>query len=99
MNKRLYFIGLVLIGLSLAYGLYYYDQLPEQMAVHLSFDNTPDRFQGKLSTIWGLPLFFAALQTLVFFSAQRSAECSLTWGRRFPSGVGSCCLLASCLSP
>lgn len=74
MNKRLYFIGLVLIGLSLAYGLYYYDQLPEQMAVHVSFDNTPDRFQGKLSTVWGLPLFFAALQTLVFFSAQRSTE-------------------------
>lgn len=74
MNKRLYFIGLVLIGLSLAYGLYYYDQLPEQMAVHFSFDNTPDRFQGKLSTVWGLPLFFAALQTLVFFSAQRSDE-------------------------
>lgn len=73
MNKRLYFIGLVLIGLSLAYGLYYYDQLPEQMAVHFSFDNTPDRFQGKLSTVWGLPLFFAALQTLVF-SAQRSDE-------------------------
>ncbi|MFM9413445.1 SdpI family protein [Peptococcus simiae] len=74
MNKRLYILGLLLIGLSLAYGLYYYDQLPDPMAVHLSFDNTPDRWQGKLSTIWGLPVFFAAIETLMFFSARQSPQ-------------------------
>lgn len=68
MNKRLYFIGLVLIGLSLAYGLYYYDQLPEQMAVHFLLTTRRTVFRENYQRYGGCRYFLQPSRPWSFFS-------------------------------
>lgn len=46
----------ILLGAAL------YDTLPEQMAIHFTFQNQPDNFASKGVTVFGLPCMMALLQ-------------------------------------
>lgn len=48
--------------LPILLGLYYYPQLPEQVAIHFNLHNQADGYAAKPLAVFGLPIFMAALQ-------------------------------------
>ena len=46
-------------------GVYYYNVLPEQIAVHFNFNGEPDKFVSKTHAIIELPIFFTVVQIII----------------------------------
>lgn len=44
-------------------GLYFYEELPETMAVHFNFENQADNFASKNFALFGIPIIMVLLQT------------------------------------
>ena len=44
-------------------GLYFYEELPDSMAIHFNINNEPDNWASKNFAIFVLPILMAALQT------------------------------------
>lgn len=47
-------------------GLYYYDKLPEKMALHFSLDGKADSYMNKFSGIFISPIFLAIVEIVIF---------------------------------
>lgn len=60
-DKRMLISGVILCLLPILVGYYYYDLLPNQIAVHFGANGQPDSFVGKNWGIIGMPLFMAML--------------------------------------
>jgi len=43
-------------------GLYFYEELPEVMAIHFNINNKPDNWASKNLTLFGIPIIMAFLQ-------------------------------------
>ena len=66
-NKRTLLIASILTCLPLLAGLYYWNQLPDPMAVHFGMNNEPDGFSSKSIAVFGFPLFGLAILWLGAF--------------------------------
>lgn len=62
--KILIVTGLVCL-IPIFFGLYYYNELPDQMAVHFDYNNVPNNFAPKSFAVFGIPLFLLLLQIIM----------------------------------
>jgi len=59
--KILVITGLVCL-IPIFFGLYYYNELPDQVAVHFNYNNVPNNFAPKLFAVVGIPFILLLLQ-------------------------------------
>ena len=64
-DKKSLFLSVAICLLPILIGVYYYDALPEQIAVHFNFNGEPDKFVSKTHAIIELPVFFAIVQVII----------------------------------
>lgn len=48
--------------LPMLLGIYYYNRLPDQIAIHFNINNEPDNYASKSFTLFGLPLIMLGFQ-------------------------------------
>ena len=64
-DKKSLFLSVGICLLPILIGVYYYDVLPEQIAVHFNFNGEPNNFVSKTRAIIELPIFFAIVQVII----------------------------------
>ena len=64
-DKKSLFVGIVICLLPILIGMYYFDVLPDQIAVHFNFKGEPDNFVSKTRAIIEIPVFFAVVQIII----------------------------------
>ena len=64
-DKKSLFLSVAICLLPILIGVYYYDALPEQIAVHFNVNGEPDNFVSKTRAIIDLPIFFAIVQVII----------------------------------
>ena len=64
-DKKSLFLSVGICLLPILIGVYYYDVLPEQIAVHFNVSGEPDNFVSKTRAIIDLPIFFAIVQVII----------------------------------
>ena len=64
-DKKSLFLGVAICLLPILIGVYYYDVLPEQIAVHFNAKGESDNFVSKTRAIVELPIFFAIVQVII----------------------------------
>ena len=64
-DKKSLFVGIVICLLPILIGVYYFDVLPDQIAVHFNFKGEPDNFVSKTHAIIEIPVFFAVVQIII----------------------------------
>ena len=64
-DKRTLFFGIVICLLPILIGVYYFDVLPDQIAVHFNFKGEPDNFVSKTRAIIEIPVFFTVVQIII----------------------------------
>lgn len=64
-DKKSLFLGVAICLLPILLGMYYYNVLPEQIAVHFNAKGEPDNFVSKTRAIVELPIFFAIVQVII----------------------------------
>jgi len=67
-NKKLKLIlSSILVILPIFVGLILWNELPDQIVTHWSFDGTPDGWSSKIFTVLGLPLILLAIHLFCLF--------------------------------
>ena len=64
-DKKSLFLSVGICLLPILIGVYYYDVLPEQIAVHFNPKGEPDNFVSKTYTIIDIPVFLAIVQIVI----------------------------------
>ena len=64
-DKKSLFLGVAICLLPILIGVYYYDVLPEQIAIHFNFNGEPDNFVSKIRAIIDVPIFLAIVQIII----------------------------------
>ena len=64
-DKKSLFLSVAICLLPILIGVYYYDVLPEQIAVHFNVNGESDNFVSKTRAIVELPIFFAIVQVII----------------------------------
>lgn len=64
-DKKSLFLSVAICLLPILIGVYYYDVLPEQIAVHFNFNGEPDNFVSKIYAIIDIPVFLAIVQIII----------------------------------
>ena len=64
-DKKSLFLGIAICLLPILMGMYYYNVLPEQIAVHFNAKGEPDNFVSKTYAIIGVPIFLAIVQGII----------------------------------
>ena len=64
-DKKSLFLSVAICLLPILIGVYYYDVLPEQIAVHFNFNGEPDNFVSKIYAIIDIPIFLAIVQIII----------------------------------
>ena len=64
-DKKSLFLSVGICLLPILIGVYYYDVLPEQIAVHFNFNGEPDSFVSKTRAIIEIPVFFTVVQIII----------------------------------
>lgn len=64
-DKKSLFLSVGICLLPILIGVYYYDVLPEQIAVHFNFNGEPDNFVSKTRAIIDVPIFLAVVQVII----------------------------------
>ena len=64
-DKKSLFLSVGICLLPILIGVYYYDVLPEQIAVHFNFNGEPNNFVSKTHAIIGIPIFLAIVQVII----------------------------------
>ena len=64
-DKKSLFLSVGICLLPILIGVYYYDVLPEQIAVHFNAKGESDNFVSKTRAIVELPIFFAIVQVII----------------------------------
>lgn len=64
-DKKSLFLSVGICLLPILIGVYYYDVLPEQIAVHFNFKGEPDNFVSKTRAIIEIPVFFTVVQIII----------------------------------
>ena len=66
-NSKTMILTCLLCLLPMALGLYFYKELPDQMPIHWNTAGEVDGYAPKTLAVFGFPVFFAALELLMFF--------------------------------
>ena len=66
-NRKTMLLTCLLCLLPMALGLYFYKELPDQMPIHWNAAGEVDGYAPKALAVFGFPVFFAALELLMFF--------------------------------
>ena len=66
-NRKTMILTCLLCLLPMALGLYFYKELPDQMPIHWNAAGEIDGYAPKALAVFGFPVFFAALELLMFF--------------------------------
>ena len=66
-NRKTMILTCLLCLLPMALGLYFYKELPDQMPIHWNAAGEVDGYAPKTLAVFGFPVFFAALELLMFF--------------------------------
>ena len=61
-NMKMLIITSLVCLLQVLIGLFYYNQLPESIAVHFDVNNNPDNYFSKAAFIFGMPIFMMLIQ-------------------------------------
>ena len=64
-DKKSVFLSVGICLLPILIGVYYYDVLPEQIAVHFNAKGEPDNFVSKTLGIIDIPIFLAIVQIVI----------------------------------
>ena len=64
-DKKSLFLSVGICLLPILIGVYYYDVLPEQIAVHFNFNGEPNNFVSKTRAIIDVPIFLAVVQVII----------------------------------
>ena len=64
-DKKSLFLSVGICLLPILIGVYYYDMLPEQIAVHFNFNGEPNNFVSKTHAIIDIPIFSAVVQVII----------------------------------
>ena len=64
-DKKSLFLSVAICLLPILIGVYYYDVLPEQIAVHFNVSGEPDNFVSRTRAIIEIPIFFAIVQVII----------------------------------
>ena len=64
-DKKSLFFGIVICLLPILIGVYYFDVLPDQIAVHFNPKGEPDSFVSKTRAIIEIPVFFTVVQIII----------------------------------
>ena len=64
-DKKSLFLSVGICLLPILIGVYYYDVLPEQIAVHFNVNGEPDNFVSKTRAIMDIPIFLAVVQIII----------------------------------
>ena len=64
-DKKSLFVGIVICLLPILIGVYYFNVLPEQIAVHFNFKGEPNNFVSKTRAIIEMPVFFTVVQIII----------------------------------
>ena len=64
-DKKSLFLSVGICLLPILIGVYYYDVLPEQIAIHFNFNGEPDNFVSKIRAIIDIPIFLAVVQVII----------------------------------
>ena len=64
-DKKSLFLSVGICLLPILIGVYYYDVLPEQIAIHFNFNGEPNSFVSKTYAIIGVPIFLAIVQGII----------------------------------
>ena len=64
-DKKSLFLSVAICLLPILIGVYYYDALPEQIAVHFNVSGEPDDFVSRTRAIIGVPIFLAIVQIII----------------------------------
>ena len=64
-DKKSLFLSVGICLLPILIGVYYFNVLPEQIAVHFNAKGEPDNFVSKTCAIIGIPIFLAIVQIVI----------------------------------
>lgn len=64
-NKKSLFLSVGICLLPILIGVYYFNVLPEQIAVHFNAKGEPNNFVSKTCAIIGIPIFLAIVQIVI----------------------------------
>ena len=64
-DKKSLFLSVGICLLPILIGVYYFNVLPEQIAVHFNVNGEPDNFVSKTRAILGVPIFLAIVQIVI----------------------------------
>ena len=75
-DKKMLLFGILLCLLPILVGFYYYDLLPDKIAVHFNIQGNPDNFVSKTWGIVGVPLGMGAVFVVlsIFLDIQETGE-------------------------
>ena len=75
-DKKMLLFGILLCLLSILVGFYYYDLLPDKIAVHFNIQGNPDNFVSKTWGIVGVPLGMGAVFVVlsIFLDIQETGK-------------------------
>lgn len=66
-HKRTIIFTTILCLLPIVAGVIFWDQLPEQLAIHFNAANEPDNFAPKAVAVVGMPVIIAAIHLVCLF--------------------------------
>lgn len=66
-NKSFYIASLLTL-FPVFIALLFYNQIPDQVAVHFNYAFEPDGYASKVFAVFGLPLFMLLVNTIVWFA-------------------------------
>ena len=64
-DKKSLFLSVAICLLPILIGVYYFNVLPEQIAVHFNVNGEPDNFVSKTRAIMDIPIFLAVVQIII----------------------------------
>ena len=64
-DKKSLFLSVGICLLPILIGVYYFNVLPDQIAVHFNFKGEPDNFVSKTRAIIEMPVFFTVVQIII----------------------------------
>lgn len=74
LNKKTVIITSIVMLIPLFVGLFLWNELPNEIATHFNSNGVADRYDSKVFTIIGLPLFLLAIHLFCIFASKKDFE-------------------------
>lgn len=72
--KKTMILTSIMIVLPIIIGVLLWEQLPDKIATHFSFDGTPNGWSDKGFAVFGMPLFLLVCQWIAFFATMQDPK-------------------------